>query len=183
LTCGRSDVLAAGSSYPAITLTVDVAADAPASVTNTAAVSGGGDSEPDNNTVADPTTVTAPSFADVAATHPFLTGIEALLATGITGGCGASPPRYCPDGPLTRGQMAVFLLRAIHGAEYQPPDPTGTLFADVPIGHAFARWIEQLAREGITGGCATSPARYCPDAPVTRAEMAVFLVRTFELPL
>ena len=42
LGCTRSDALAAGASYPAITLTVSVAANAPASVTNTAAVTGGG---------------------------------------------------------------------------------------------------------------------------------------------
>ena len=40
-----------------------------------------------------------------------------------------------------------------------------------------------LAREGITGGCATSPAQYCPDGTVTRGQMAVFLVRAFHLPL
>ncbi|WP_222932384.1 IPTL-CTERM sorting domain-containing protein [Allochromatium humboldtianum] len=57
LTCSRSDVLEAESSYPAITLTVDVAADAPASVTNTASVSGGGDVTPDNNTASDVTTI------------------------------------------------------------------------------------------------------------------------------
>jgi hypothetical protein len=73
-------------------------------------------------------------------------------------------------------------LKAKHGAAYQPPEATG-MFTDVPAGHGFARWIEQLAREGITSGCATGPARYCPNDPVTRGQMAVFLVRTFELPL
>jgi uncharacterized repeat protein (TIGR01451 family) len=53
LTCARSDVLDVGSSYPPITLTVDVARDAPAAVTNIATVSGGGDSTPANNTSAD----------------------------------------------------------------------------------------------------------------------------------
>lgn len=56
LNCTRSDALAAGS-YPQITLTVDVACNAPASVTNTATVSGGGDASPGNNAVNDPTTV------------------------------------------------------------------------------------------------------------------------------
>jgi len=57
LTCTRSDVLANGASYPAITLTVNVAANAPASVTNTATVSGGGDVNPANNTANDVTTI------------------------------------------------------------------------------------------------------------------------------
>ena len=57
--CTRSDALPAGSSYQPITVTVNVAANAPASVTNTAAVSGGGDTTPANNTAADPTTIGA----------------------------------------------------------------------------------------------------------------------------
>ncbi len=55
------------------------------------------------------------------------------------------------------------------------------MFTDVPLTHPFATWIEQLAREGITGGCGGTT--YCPDATVTRGQMAVFLVRTFNLPM
>ena len=53
------------------------------------------------------------SFNDVPTNHPFFQYIEALKASGITGGCQASPPLYCPDAPLTRGQMAVFLAKAL----------------------------------------------------------------------
>ncbi len=58
-TCTRSDVLASGESYPTIALKVTVASDAPASVTNTAKVSGGGDVSTANNTANDPTTIVA----------------------------------------------------------------------------------------------------------------------------
>jgi hypothetical protein len=51
------------------------------------------------------------SFNDVPTNHPFYTFIEALYASGITGGCGAG--NYCPDSPVTRGQMAVFLAKAL----------------------------------------------------------------------
>jgi hypothetical protein len=47
----------------------------------------------------------------------------------------------------------------------------------------FAPFIEQLAAEGITAGCSVSPPLYCPDDPVTRAQMAILLVRTFDFPL
>src|SRR5215469_9093578 len=57
LTCSRSDVLAAGSSYLPITLTVTVSGTAPASVTNQAAVSGGGEINLSNDTATDPTTI------------------------------------------------------------------------------------------------------------------------------
>jgi hypothetical protein len=118
-----------------------------------------------------------PTFTDVPASHPFFSWIEAVFAAGITAGCGVSPPQYCPDAPVTRDQMAVFLLRGIHGAGYQAPAATGTTFADVVATHPFAPWIEQLAREGITAGCSTSPPQYCPAAGVTRGQMAVFLLR------
>ncbi len=55
----------------------------------------------------------SPSFNDVPISHPFFQYIEALKASGITGGCQASPPLYCPDNPVTRGQMAVFLAKAL----------------------------------------------------------------------
>ena len=67
LTATRSDVLAAGGSYPPLTLTVNVAANAAASVTNTATVSGGGEVNTANDTASDPTTIT--SWPDLTVTH------------------------------------------------------------------------------------------------------------------
>jgi hypothetical protein len=121
-------------------------------------------------------------LADVPAGSPFAAWIERFLADGLTSGCGVDPPRYCPDQPVSRGEAAVFLLRAKHGAGYRPPDATG-LFTDVAPEHPFAAWIEALAAEGITAGCASQPPRFCPARPITRGEMAVYLVRTFGLPL
>ena len=53
------------------------------------------------------------TFNDVPTSHPFFQFIEALSASGITAGCQVSPPLYCPDASLTRGQMAVFLSKAL----------------------------------------------------------------------
>src|SRR6185503_2330588 len=107
-------------------------------------------------------------FADVPASHPFARWIEQLFHDGITGGCATGPLRYCPDAGVTRAQIAVFLLRAKHGAGFTPPPATGTVFADVPASDPFAPWIEQLAAEGITGGC--GGGNYCPTDAVTRAQ-------------
>ena len=118
-------------------------------------------------------------FGDVPATHWAAAWIEQLYDDGITGGCSAGS--YCPEQSVTREQMAVFLLRAKHGSGYLPPavgDSSG--FADVPTTHWAAAWIKQLAAESITSGCGNG--NYCPNQPVTRAEMAVFLVRAFNLP-
>jgi S-layer family protein len=51
------------------------------------------------------------TFADVPTTNGFFQFVEALAASGITGGCGGG--NFCPDAPLTRGQMAVFLAAAL----------------------------------------------------------------------
>ena len=102
--------------------------------------------------------------------------IEQLYADGITAGCGNN--NYCPSHAVTRAQMAVFLLRAKYGAGYTPPAATG-VFNDMDLGYWAVHWIEQLAAEGITSGCGNG--NYCPEDPVTRAQMAVFLVRTFGL--
>jgi len=74
--------------------------------------------------------------------------------------------------------MVVFLLRAKYGAGYSPTLASG-VFNDVPLNHWAVYWIEQLAAEGITSGCGNG--NYCPNATVTRDQMAVFLVRTFGL--
>ncbi len=117
-------------------------------------------------------------FSDVACPSLFADWIEELAVRGITAGC--SPSGYCPDDPVTRAQMAVFLLKTVEGAGYSPPACTG-VFADVACPSLFADWIEELADRGITAGC--SPTDYCPDDPVTRAQMAVFLTTAFGLPV
>jgi hypothetical protein len=77
--------------------------------------------------------------------------------------------------------MAVFLLRSKYGAAYTPPAVgSSTGFGDVATDYWSAAWIKQLVTEGITAGCGSG--NYCPEAPVTRAQMAVFLVKTFSLP-
>ena len=69
LTCTRSDVLGSGASYPAVTVTVNVAAGAAASVTNQATVSGGGEFATSNNTASDPTTVLPATDLVISLTH------------------------------------------------------------------------------------------------------------------
>jgi hypothetical protein len=76
--------------------------------------------------------------------------------------------------------MAIFLLRGKYGSAYAPPSASGSVFTDVPVSYWASAWIEALAAEGITSGC--GGGNYCPDANVTRAQMAVFLVKAFNLP-
>jgi hypothetical protein len=122
---------------------------------------------------------TGTMFGDVPISHPFVDWIEQLANEGITSGCGGG--NYCPDLPVSRAQMAKFLLITEYGSGYTPPAGMGTMFADVGPGHLFVDWIERLATEGITSGC--GGGNYCPDFAVARDQMAVFLVRTFDIPI
>jgi hypothetical protein len=119
-------------------------------------------------------------FDDVACPGGFAVDwIEELANEGITGGCGGAS--YCPNNPVRRDQMAVFLLKASQGSTYVPPPATGTIFTDVPSSAFAADWIEDLYARNITGGCGTNPLRYCPSNTNNRQQMAVFLTKTFNL--
>lgn len=105
--------------------------------------------------------------------------IEALVAAGITSGCG--PGLYCPDDSVTRGQMAAFLVRATG-----LPPTNLNVFSD-DDGNTFEDDINRLAAALITFGCGSGgnpwTNTYCPDDHVTRGQMAAFLVRAFEFPV
>jgi hypothetical protein len=104
----------------------------------------------------------------------FESSIEKIAAEGITQGCGQDPPRYCPEAPVTRGQMAAFLTRALN-----LPAPRQDYFDD-DEGSTFEDAINRMAESGITMGCGNR--KYCPDHAVTRGQMAAFLTRALNLP-
>jgi hypothetical protein len=118
------------------------------------------------------------TFADVPIDHQFWAQIEAFYSAGITTGCGVSPLIFCPDQPVTRAAMAVFLLRTQYGSGYAPP-AASHFFSDLPVaGKEWQEpWVDELYREGITGGCGTGPLIFCPENSTTRAAMAVFILR------
>ncbi len=97
--------------------------------------------------------------------------IIALAAAGVTKGCAAD--RFCPGDPVTRAEMASFLVRALG-----LPAASTDQFAD-DEGSVHEGAINALAVAAVTKGCAAD--RYCPNDPVTRAEMASFLVRALGL--
>jgi Tol biopolymer transport system component len=114
-----------------------------------------------------------PIFVDVPPGYWAKNFVERLYLANVTGGCGGG--NFCPDQKVTRAQMAVFVLSAKHGPGYVPPAATGEAFSDVAQDSFAAAWIEQMATEGITGGC--GGGNFCPNASITRAQMAVFLVK------
>ena len=97
--------------------------------------------------------------------------INRLRQAGITTGCG--PTTFCGDEPVTRGQMAAFLNRAL-----QLPAADQDYFTD-DNGSTFEDDINRLRQAGITTGC--GPTTFCGDEPVTRGQMAAFLYRARDL--
>jgi len=124
-----------------------------------------------------PPACVTPMFGDVPCSNPFAAWINELAARGVTGGCGGGS--YCPNAAVTRDAMSVFLLLTREAPGYVPPPCTAATFGDVPCSNPYARWIYELVARSITGGCGNG--NYCPASPVTRGQMAVFLVATFGL--
>ena len=117
--------------------------------------------------------------ADVHMDGELFDAVAALAEDGVLAGTGCGPGLFCPGDPIPRWLTAVWLVRTVDG---QDPEPVSTSrFADVDAGHWWAAHAERLAELGITVGCGAEPARYCPDDPVTRAQMASFLMRAFRL--
>lgn len=117
------------------------------------------------------------SFDDVAGTFWGFEAIEALLAAGVTQGCSASPPYFCPGCRATRASAATFLVRAMGWSCSKPATAT---FADVPVGHGQFAEIECAYAHGLTQGC--GGGNFCPDDPASRATVAIFAARAMGLP-
>ena len=113
-----------------------------------------------------------PRFHDVWDNTWWAAHTERLAELAVTAGCATDPLRYCPQQPVTRAQMASFLVRAF---DLRPGPSAG--FADVAATNTHAASIDTMAAARVTVGCATDPLRYCPQRPVTRAQMATFLAR------
>ena len=164
----RPTIRVSASQLTADIASTDIETAGPATITVFSPAPGGGTSSARTVNV-------NPTFLDVPASYFAYSYIQAVFNAGVTAGC--APRLYCPDAATTRAQMAVFLLKSDQGADYVPPPCTGSVFADVPCqGGAFDPWIEDLAGRGITGGC--GGGNYCPQAPVSRAQMSAFLLKT-----
>jgi hypothetical protein len=125
-----------------------------------------------------PPACTSPRFTDVPCSNPLAPWINELAARGVTGGCGNG--KYCPSDPVTRDQMAVFLLATKEGSGYRPAACTTPRFNDMPCSSPFAPWVNELVSRGVTAGCGNGA--YCPKLTVSRDQMSVFLTGTFALP-
>lgn len=120
-------------------------------------------------------------FSDVPLSDPNASWIEQVYRDGIIGSCAASPLSFCPQDIVTRGDAAMYLIKAVKGGGYKPPSAKG-IFQDVPIASPLAPWIEDLYKRQITVGCSASPLSYCPKDQLTREALVLFLGKAFSQP-
>jgi hypothetical protein len=116
---------------------------------------------------------TTPYFSDVGPTSFGFKWIQRMYELGITTGCGGG--MYCPNETVTRGQMAAFLIRMRYGSYTAVTWPATPYFTDVPATAQFFTFIQRMKEDNITSGCTATT--YCPNNPVTRGEMAIFVMR------
>ena len=116
-----------------------------------------------------PTPTTTAGFEDVAPGATYNTAVDWLAEQEITLGC--TTTTYCPDGTVTRAEMAAFLWRL----EGSPEGSAPAGFGDVPDGAFYDDAADWLLASGVTTGCTASS--YCPQGLVSRAEMFTFLKR------
>ena len=134
-------------------------------------------------------------YADVSEDAYYAEAVRHLAASGVLDGTDCAEGMFCPQDPILRSTVAVWLTRALNKAPKvddplrfsyagNPNDryPGWHTFDDVDAASFEAAFIYALARWGVTVGCRFDPAEFCGDQAVTRAQMASFLVRAFELP-
>ena len=118
-------------------------------------------------------------FSDLDGAGPHRSAVESLADEGVFEGTECRSGEFCARDAVERWVMAVWLVRILD--ENDPP-VGASRFVDVDADVWSAPYVARLADLGVTTGCDTEPARFCPHETVTRARMASFLVRAFEMP-
>jgi hypothetical protein len=142
------------------------------------------------------TWVDADDGSDIDGDCPFLIGTIGALGQTVVGGDPDVQVRYQFDvdgdgveeavsyilwaafADVNPGDLRIHAVRLLYRRQVSPPPAVAT-FSDVPTSHPFFQFVEALAASGITVGCGTDI--YCPEAPLTRGQMAVFLAKALGL--
>ena len=125
---------------------------------------------------------TAAGYGDVDPGNSHYEAITTLAGGAVFEGTECESNQFCPDDGITRRHFAVWLVRALEDAEPVVTQEDMSRFEDVDADEPEAPYIVRMAELGVTKGCSANPPLYCPDQFVSRAQMASFLVRAFEMP-
>jgi hypothetical protein len=122
------------------------------------------------------------NFTDVLPSDPYYHVVHLMKEKGITSGCNSNGPLFCPMSTITRGQMAVFIVRGIFWALKGDPEsftyPATPYFTDVPDTHPWFRYIQKIRELNITAGCTATT--YCVNEDINYGQLSVFAVRAHE---
>ena len=118
------------------------------------------------------------AYPDVASGAYYSVPVSTLARDGVFVGTECDEG-FCPGAPIDRKTMAVWVVRVLDGRD--PSPVSASRFDDVDAGSFHAAFIERMAELKVTGGCGDGSV-FCPDRNVTRAQMAVFISRAFDLP-
>jgi subtilisin family serine protease len=114
-----------------------------------------------------------PTLTDLPTSHWAYSNVACLERFGV--GFRASADRFAPDQAMQRWEMAVYLVQAM-GEERNISGTYQSSFDDVPVNAWWTPHVEHFRTLGVTAGCGNR--RYCPQDPVKRWQMAVFLVNS-----
>jgi subtilisin family serine protease len=117
------------------------------------------------------------SFLDVPPDHWAYPYIETIHKAGYAFGCSLDGSMYCPDGTITRAEIAVLITRGIYGVDYVPPIDGPEIFLDVTSDMWHFKWINAIADAGFTSGCTADHDYYCPLATHKISEGSVLFLR------
>jgi hypothetical protein len=117
------------------------------------------------------------TFEDVPPDHWAYPYIETAYREGYVSGCSSDPMAYCPDDPLSRAEISVFVDRGTHGPDFVPTWTEAQIFGDVFVQDWFYDWVNVLWEDGNTSGCRADERVFCPLQYHTRGEGSVFFLR------
>lgn len=119
-----------------------------------------------------------PYFQDVPSTSIYFPFVQRIKDLGITAGCFANPPLFCPDTSIPQGQMAVFMIVSWMLANHLSTFSYSTTpyFTDVASTDPYFKFIQKMRDLGIWNGC--SATLYCENDAVTRDQMAPMILRS-----
>ena len=118
-----------------------------------------------------------PVFGDVTEGAFYEEGVASLAGEDVFDGTECEEGMFCPQRPLLRWEMAVWVVRVVDGGD--PAAIGESRFRDVETGVWFAPFVERMFLLEVTRGCGDD--RFCPHDVVTRGQMAAFLTRAFGL--
>ena len=128
---------------------------------------------------AGPAAAQARGYHDVPSDVYYSAAVSALAAQGVFDGTECAGGGFCPDDPIDRKTMAVWIVRMLD--EDDPLLIDESRFDDVEGDSFYAPFIERMYHLSVTDGCSDN-LEFCPDDRVNRAQMAAFLSRGYQLP-